>query len=229
MDQKKLDRLIKLAKLANHNPNDEEANSAARALAKMFSEDNYKWIETTQKNGGSPPKSPYNTSKIDEDPLTNEIIIRISRIKLHSSSRLTQLFRQLQDELNKPTTWNDVHRSSEPQWRSKPPPPKDQYRGEKYQPFDDVWEDFIRDFDNRSRQRARQQEYRRAQNEERKKQEEREFKAKQAQTWTWESESAKGYKKVYKQTVRDCTVCNITRLTSDEEIPYVCYECKRKV
>jgi len=44
-----LDMLIKLAKLANHNPNEHEANSAARRVCQMLSEDNYKSLESALK------------------------------------------------------------------------------------------------------------------------------------------------------------------------------------
>lgn len=41
MDTKQLDLLKKLTKLANHNPNDHEANSAARRVCKLLEDSNF--------------------------------------------------------------------------------------------------------------------------------------------------------------------------------------------
>jgi len=173
--------LIKLAKLANHNPNEHEANSAARRVCQMLSEDNYKALD--------------NALKIQAQPR----------------------------DTYRGGTWNDVHRSTEPQWRSTRPPPKDRYRGEEYNPFSDFgfntgvdWEKFWEEnYTRRNEQRKAR---------------EREWKERQAQSWTWDGERSgdKGYKKVYTQKCRNCTVCGITRLTTDTEEPYVCYACKQK-
>lgn len=46
MDSKKRDLLTKLVKLANHNPNDNEANLAARRVCKMLEEADFQ-LETT--------------------------------------------------------------------------------------------------------------------------------------------------------------------------------------
>lgn len=187
-----IDRLLKLLKLANHNPNDAEANSAARAAAKLLGENNYKWLEDAKR-----------------------INPRTAADKVNQGAR----------------TWQDVKRSEEPQWRStrEPQRPRGQYYeranrdpfGFGDDPGEDTgfnWEEFFRKEQERQ---DKTREHRR-----------RQWQEKQATNWTWtaeETESKKGYKKVYKQVCRDCTVCKVTRLTTDEETPYVCYECKRKV
>jgi hypothetical protein len=74
-----LDLIIKLARLANNNPNENEANLAARKVCKLMAEANFKF-PSTQRFQRSP-----------DDKVGG--------------------------------TWNDVHRSTEPQWRSSPPPP----------------------------------------------------------------------------------------------------------
>lgn len=71
-----LDLIIKLVKLANNNPNENEANLAARKVCKLIAEGNFKFSS----NGNI-------TSKPEEKPLT----------------------------------WNDVKRSTEPYWRSSGP------------------------------------------------------------------------------------------------------------
>lgn len=228
MDEKKLDRLIKLAKLANHNPNDGEANSAARALSKMLSEDNYKWIESAKRNGGTPPKSSSSAEAYYEwyDPLTSTFHIHVSKIEVDANPKLKALLNQIKHEIGKrPRTWNDVHRSEEPFWRRT-----------RSNPFDDGWgESTGFDWEEEFR-RGRQERAKKAREEydETRRRAEREYKERQAQNWTWtgsaktDSSSQKGYKKVYQQKCRDCSVCKITRLTVDDTNPYVCYECKRR-
>ena len=36
----------------------------------------------------------------------------------------------------------------------------------------------------------------------------------------------KSYKKNYVVRNRDCTSCNTTKLTTDEDVPYICADCK---
>jgi len=50
-----LELLIKLVKLANNNPNDNEANSAARRVCKMIAEADYKFINNNPTNFKSTP------------------------------------------------------------------------------------------------------------------------------------------------------------------------------
>jgi len=199
-----LDRLLKLLKLANHNPNDAEANSAARAACKILGEENYKWLESIKKN--SPVAQPVDASGA--------------------------------------RTWNDVHHSTEPFWRStrptateesesqkreqwerarqeyergrtRPPPPKDPNTGEPFNPFSDenYWQQKYDEANKKARETKKERERR-----------------KWTQTGNVDGDigSSKRYKKVYKQVCRDCTVCKITRLTTDEETPYVCYSCRTR-
>ena len=78
-----LDLIIKLVKLANHNPNDNEANAAARKVCKLIAEGQYKFngqsIPVTPppvtvrppspyKSASNPsPKSPFSHMWTDED------------------------------------------------------------------------------------------------------------------------------------------------------------------
>lgn len=195
MDEKKLDRLIKLIKLANHNSAEGEANSAARAACRILGEDNYNWI-------------------------TNALTVK-------SSSRPSSA-----------GTWNDVNRSDKTWWRSKPPPSA----GNPFEEWDwgkDTGFDWNAYYENaREEAKRRQAEYEThshtyedyAKREEARKERTRREKEKRAQSWTWTGERSgnKGFKKVYTQKCRNCTVCGITRLTTDEDTPYICYECRKK-
>jgi len=205
-----LDRLLKLLKLANHNPNDAEANSAARAASKLLGEENYKWLDDAKKNGGRPPanKQGGGGSSVYEEAHTSDLVIRISRLDLYNNHTINNLVRHLQAEINRPAarTWNDVHRSKEPFWRS-----NRAYENYGFDdgPFSDTgfnWEEFF----NREQERQRK-------TAEARKEESRKAKEKNAQSWTWTGERSgdKGYKKVYVQQCRDCTICKITRLTTD--------------
>jgi len=98
-----LDRLLKLLKLANHNPNDAEANSAARAATKLLGDNNYKWLEDAKKNGGK-PKHNESTINTSYDPRTKETIIRISDLDKFANSRISELINQLQNEISRPKT-----------------------------------------------------------------------------------------------------------------------------
>jgi len=216
MDQKKLDRLIKLIKLANHNPNDGEANSAARAAARLLSEDNYSWVEKAKQNGGVPPKTQHektiNLSKYKYDPTIGLTSINLTEQDINSSPKIRDLVYNLKREIEKIGTWAGVHRSEEPEFKSK------RY----YNPFA-TDSDF--GWDTGFDWQAYKREW-----EAKRKETEKQYKQSKAQNWTWEGErsGSKGFRKEYKQVCRICTICGITRLTVDETTPYVCYECKRK-
>jgi len=205
-----LDRLLKLLKLANHNSNDAEANLAAREAAKLLGDNNYKWLEDAKKNGGK-PKHNESTINTSYDPRTKETIIRISDLDKFANSRISELINQLQNEISRPKT----QRSQRDTYRYNP------WSGS---PFDDLGEDtgfsWV-EFLNRVQERKKKQGDA----------ERKSYQEKQAENWTWTGKSSgeKVYKKVYKQVCRDCSICKITRLTTDEENPYVCYECKKKV
>lgn len=205
-----LDRLLKLLKLANHNPNDSEANSAARAASRMLGEENYKWLEDAKKNGGRPPKAPGEpTIREWTDPRTSEITIKISQLDAHDNPRVYQLLKQLQAELRRPRTWNDVNRSEKAWWRSTyEPKGADESWGESTG-FN--WE---KEFWEQERKRA----------------EEHAKRERHRQNYShnpWD-DFKKGYRKVYKQHVRNCSKCGYTQLTSDDTTPFVCYNCKKK-
>lgn len=90
-----VDLIIKLARLANENPNENEANLAARKVCQLLKAANYKF------NGAAPTPPP-----IYKQPA--------------------------------PKTWNDVKRSTEPQWSSNKPPTPDP----DYNPFVDFMNEF---------------------------------------------------------------------------------------
>lgn len=112
----------KLVKLANHNPNENEANSAARRVCKLIEEANFDYRATISDASTLLGKSPI-----------------------------------------QPTTWNDIRRSKEPFWKSKPPkepktePFQGRQRAGKSNPFTHEWtyepvyEPFFTDFINRMR------------------------------------------------------------------------------
>ena len=81
-----LDLIKKLVRLANNNPNDNEANLAARKACKMIAELEFYLEQRVQNTAYS-----GNYSRPGASPVTP------------------------------PRTWNDVRRSEEPFWRSKPP------------------------------------------------------------------------------------------------------------
>lgn len=255
MDSKKLDKLIKLLKLANHNPNDSEANLAARAAARMLGDENYRWVEDAKKNGGTPPKPESNSNeRFCQDPRTGTLTITLTSRDIYNDSKIPKLIAELKSRLE-PKTWNDVHRSEEPFWANRPPPYRDPPKTN-YQPFVDVdfgddigWEEFYgqakrggdwKDFfdketkrqqDKRDQQRAAKVEY------EQKQQEARE-RAKRAREgfgtrYTWNRDefnwdNPRSRRTVYEKRCRDCSVCNTTQLTTDESNPFICYQCKIK-
>lgn len=94
-----LDLLTKLVRLANNNPNENEANLAARKVCKMIADAQFKFTDTS---------------------------------KLQST--------------NRPTTWNDVKRSEEPQWRSNP------YTSNPYSGFN-PFENFYKEYQRQEKER----------------------------------------------------------------------------
>lgn len=88
-----LDKLLALIRLANNNPNDNEANLAARRVCKILA--------------------------------TKEFTISAQPVYTTKDGKT---IRQ-----GEPKTWNDVKRSNEPAWRSRPTAPSP-----------DMWEDFMR-------------------------------------------------------------------------------------
>lgn len=83
-----LDLLIKLVKLANNNPSENEANLAARKVCRIIAEGNYKFIADSKTTVGGFKPTPK-----QEEVYNNK----------------------------SPRTWNDVRRSTEPEFSSKRP------------------------------------------------------------------------------------------------------------
>lgn len=65
-----LEKLIKLVKLANNNPNENEANLAARKVCKMIAEADYKFGETAKTTQG--PRSTGFSSPYSNSPMWEE-------------------------------------------------------------------------------------------------------------------------------------------------------------
>lgn len=97
----KIDRLLALIRLANNNPNEHEANLAARKVCRLLDETKKPEFEVVVKTPFG-----YRPTKAQED--------------FHKST----------------VTWNDVKRSTEPEFRSRPSGPGT--------PFDDFFNEFFR-------------------------------------------------------------------------------------
>lgn len=161
-----LDRLIKLAKLANSNPNEHEANAAARKVCRLIAENNYS----------------FNGAK-NQEPAT-------------SGAR----------------TWNDVKRSQDPFWR--------------------VWEEAFKGRQNYQKYRNGSWDNYETPNPpppEPPKQPNPPpgwYHVNWDFTTNTKKEDNKGYKRSYEPKNRDCTVCNLTKGTTDTTTPYICADCK---
>lgn len=107
----KLDILEKLIRLANNNPNEAEANSAARKVCKSLADDSKLKEQAASKF----------TIQTSQDPRSGDMIIRVSQLNLCDNPRVMELLKALEHEINRPRTWNDVRRSEEPFWRSSRP------------------------------------------------------------------------------------------------------------
>lgn len=241
-----LDRLLKLLKLANHNPNDAEANSAARAASRMLGEQNYEWLERAKRNGGNPPvnKREEPTLKDWYDPARDEYNIKISKASMIDNPRIKELLRKLAAEVAGPRTWNDVKRSKEPFWRSKK------------EPFDESWgentgfnweKEFWEKYEKTVNEEAKRQRHRDNYSYDREtksggfyggewdipydKPPKKERPKREPVNWTWTQQEEGGnvrYRKVYEQRMRRCSKCDYDQLTSDDTTPFVCYKCKNK-
>lgn len=242
-----LDRLLKLLKLANHNPNEQEASSAARAASKMLGEDNYRWLEDAKRNGGKPKtaagKVTEATLKEYIDPRTDEIVIKITKASQIDNPRIAQLLKQLKIEVQGgPKTWNDVNRSEKAWWRSTyEPKGADESWGESTG-FN--WE---KEFWEQERKRAEEHAKRERHRQNYSYNPWNDFKKgfysgvdwdkppktppkREPVNWSWTQQEEDGnirYKKVYNQRIRRCTKCDYDQLTSDESNPFICYKCKQ--
>lgn len=92
MDVKRLELIKKLIKLANNNPNEHEANLAARKVCSMLTD--YKFTQSTSservRSASNPTYNPFE-----------------------------ELFKRARQQAQQgPRTWDDVNRSTEPWWKS---------------------------------------------------------------------------------------------------------------
>lgn len=191
-----LDRLLKLLKLANHNPNDAEANSAARLACKMLGEDNYKWIENTKprtaadKVGTTGNSGTWGDVKRSSTPFWDDINDIINKTRENAKREQERYAREYQGGSGgggkQEQQENDFKKGfySGVDWDSPPKePPKTPPRTEWREPMSWTWSG-----------------------------EEPDNKVK--------------YKKTYTPVLRDCSDCDKSKLTTDETIPYVCSDCK---
>lgn len=108
-----LDRLKALIRLANNNPSENEANTAARRVCQELAKDDFRILNGTF-------------------PRTAADKMREHASNYGGNINTEDIFRDLYDLMNKTRqkpytppepakTWNDVRRSEEPQFRSSPP------------------------------------------------------------------------------------------------------------
>src|SRR5262245_51973348 len=154
-----LELLQKLTRLANNNPNDNEANLAARKVCKMLEEGKWNIPSAPAKPIENRPKSTWEPKIADwYDPKTRMLKISISDADLIANPQIQRLLAQLDTEINrKPAeTWNDVHRSTEPNFKSKPPDPGfNQYQ---YDNWQHIWEQYRQQTAQRAEEERRRQE-----------------------------------------------------------------------
>lgn len=114
------DQIKSLIRLANNNPSEHEANAAARRVCKELADNKEEQFHRPKTAFGK-----MNESTLREwtDPRTGDLNIRISQLDLHNSSNrgIIEILKQLKAAIERPRTWNDVQRSTEPAWSSKPP------------------------------------------------------------------------------------------------------------
>lgn len=133
-----LELLKKLTRLANNNPNDNEANLAARKVAKMLQDNN--WSLPANNSASSNESRGYSFTEKNNDDLH----IIITRRFLLQWPKVAKLSEQLRQALKSPGagTWEDIVRSEEPIFRSKPPTEHEQakYNEEHYKRWRDIYE-----------------------------------------------------------------------------------------
>lgn len=116
----------KLIRLATNNSNEHEANLAARKACQLLVEDK-SLFPTNRREQAQVPKQEA-TIRVTENPRTRDVTITVTNLDMVNNSRVAKLIMELDKELRGARTWNDVHRSEESFWSSKPPssppPPK---------------------------------------------------------------------------------------------------------
>lgn len=120
-----LDQLIKLAKLANNNPNEHEANAAARKVCRLIEAGNYQFVNTKEPASvGSEARTWSETRRADE-PFWKHY---------------EEIFRKREEQYKKYThgTWKAGDWESEAP-SSKPPPPPPKPPPYKREPMNWTW------------------------------------------------------------------------------------------
>jgi hypothetical protein len=205
------DLLLKLVKLANHNNTEGEANAAARKVCKMLSENNYQWLEgVVRSNGGN--QQQYKGASYD--PF--EDLFR------HVYNRTGRGPRNTGDWTNPPnyeTAEQQRARESRQEQARRDQEAREREQRDRDQRSRTYWSGF--DWGESREERQAREARERA---EWKKQEER--RTNSYYTWTGGERGNKGFKKEYKETVRNCTQCGMSKMTTDEATPYVCAACK---
>lgn len=115
------EKIRALIRLANKNPNEHEANLAARKVCEQLA-DRYTMP-------GKTAAGKMNEAILKEwtDPKTGDLHIIISRLNLHGDNRIINILKLLKEAIVGPRTWNDVKRSEEPEFRSAPNPSRAGY------------------------------------------------------------------------------------------------------
>lgn len=143
------DKLKALIRLANNNPNDNEANLAARKVCQQLHGEFA--LDDLEHSRNRTAAGKMNESVLKEwvDPRTGDLNIKITNLDLHNSenNKIINILKLLKQEITRPRTWNDVRRSTEPQWRTKPPDPKPPYTTSEYDtytgPYDDIFKEMF--------------------------------------------------------------------------------------
>jgi hypothetical protein len=125
------DLIIKLAKLANNNPNDNEANMAARKVCKLLAESNFNFTTHNGDDSRRRPSNPPPPSRSPYDDL-EEMIREMNRQKeaqqrRDAESRRAQTEYEESERRRKKTEWNNPWTHAEYQYDPR------------YDPFD--WSD----------------------------------------------------------------------------------------
>lgn len=140
-----LDKIKSLIRLANKNPNEHEANLAARKVCQQLTESQVEQVAGTRKTAAGKVNEAIFKEWVD--PRTGELTIQISQLELVNNTKILDLLKQLKTEITRPRTWNDVKRSTEPAWRAKPPDPKPPYTSSEYDtsssPYDDIFKEMF--------------------------------------------------------------------------------------
>lgn len=113
----KLDKILALIRLANNNPSEGEANAAARKVCREITKQQIEQVQPKTAAGK------MNEAVFKEwiDPRTGDMNIKITGLDIHGSKhdKIVNILKVLKEAIQKPTTWNDVRRTTEPGFKSK--------------------------------------------------------------------------------------------------------------